>query len=190
MYREVKHLEDIDWFTNSNLGEICINNSKLNNIFDYMKRTTKFNFNILLNAINYKATYIVAKYIHVNSNRNTKSFIKFNCNKTPKNLIDIELFGCEPGTYRDFPEGKKGILEIYNGGTVYLEEVSHLPLYVQYKLIDLIEEGIIDKSGSTEKIMADVKLIASTKKDLKKLIKEGLFIKGLYYSLIEMEIFY
>jgi|LAHS01.1.fsa_nt_gb transcriptional regulator of aromatic amino acid metabolism len=186
MYSEFKYTKDGDWYPNSCFEGVFNNNFKPNNTYDYVSCTSRFDFNILLKTINFDATYIEAQYIHRNSIRNTKSFIRFNCEKVSKDLIDIELFGCEPGTYKNFPEGKKGILEAYNGGTVYLEEVSELPLYAQYKLIDLVEEGILSKSGSNKKIIIDVKLIASTKKDLNKLMEKGLFVEGLYYSLIEM----
>lgn len=163
----------------------CMDSSFL----DYVRRISRFNLNILYNFADIQSHSSLAKYIHNISNRYSKPFVKFNCNEVSDNLIDIELFGCEPGTYRNFPEGKEGIFETYNGGTVYLEGVSKLPLFVQYKLLDLIEEGILVKSGSIKKIMVDVNIIVSTGNELKELIERGLFIKGLYYSLTEIKVY-
>lgn len=162
----------------------CMNSGFL----DYVRRISRFNLNILYNFADIQSPNSLAKYIHNISNRYSKPFVKFSCNEVSDDLIDIELFGCEPGTYRNFPEGKDGIFEAYNGGTVYLEEISKLPLFVQYKLLDLIEEGTLVKSGSTKKNMVDVSLIVSTRNELKELIEKGLFIKGLYYSLFEIRV--
>lgn len=187
MYASINKVKNIALPFDYDFREVSINNSRLRIFLDYVKRISRFNLSILLNSDNSQFTYNVTKFIHYYGNRNGKLFTKFNCNEVSNDLVDIELFGCEKGTYRNFPEGKKGIFEIYNGGTVYLEEISKLPLYAQYKLIDLIEEGILDKSGSIKKITVDIKLIASTRKDLKELIKEGLFVEGLYYSFFEIK---
>lgn len=184
MYRNIKNIGCTDLTMNLNSGEIFTNN------FDYVGNISRYrsNINLLFKTNSFNTTHDIARCIHDNSSRKTKSFIKYNCNKTHKNLVDIELFGCAPGTYRDVPKGKRGILEICKGGTVYIEEVSYLPLYVQYKLIELIEEGTLNKSGALDKIVLDVNLIVSTKKDLEHLMKEGLFKEGLYYSLFKIDL--
>lgn len=187
MYTSINKVENVVLPFDYDFREVSINNSGLSNLLDYIKRISRFNLGILLNSDNSQFAYNITKFIHYYSNRNGNLFTKFICNEVSNDLVDIELFGCEKGTYRNFPEGKKGIFEIYNDGTVYLEEISKLPLYAQYKLIDLIEEGILDKSGSIQKVKTDIKIIASTTKDLKKLIKEGLFIEGLYYSFFEIK---
>lgn len=181
-------MKKIALLSEHNHEKAFISSLKSNVFSDYLKRMSKFNINVLLNSANFQSSYYMAKYIHINSNRNNKLFKQLNCNKVSDDLIDIELFGCEPGIYRNFPEGKNGIFENYNGGTVYLEEVSKLPLFVQYKLLDLIEEGTLLKSGSIKKIMVDVNLIVSTKNEIKELMRKGLFLKGLYYSLIEIKV--
>lgn len=188
MYKNIRNMKNIGLPLEYDYEKEYKTSSKLNNFLDDLKCISKSNLNILLNSINSQSNDIMAEYIHINSNRNSKLFIKYNCNEVPKDLIDIELFGCEPGIYVNFQEGKKGIFEIYDGGTVYLEEISKLPLFVQYKLSDLVEEGILTKSGSIKKIMVDVKLIVSTKNELKELIKNGKLIKDLYYSLIAIKI--
>lgn len=186
MYRNLKNVECTDLEANCNLEEGLVRGSKSSNTFGLFKLVSKFNLNLLFYTIDYNLAHCIAKYIHANSNRSMKSFVKYNCNGKSGKSIDLELFGCEPGTYRDFPEGKKGILEICNGGTVYFEEMFQLPLFIQYKLIDLVEAGILNKIGSNGKINADIKLIISTKKDFNHLIKEGLLLEGLYYSLFSI----
>ena len=166
------------------LGSVmCMNSSFL----DYVRHVSRLNLNILYDFADNQSPDNLVEYIHKTSNRKSKPFVKFNCNDISDNLIDIELFGCEPGIYSNFPQGKDGIFETYNGGTVYLEEISRLPLFVQYKLLELIEEESLAKSGSNKKIVADVSLIASTRNKPEELMDKGLFIKGLYYSLIEIK---
>ena len=186
MNKNFKNLRNADLPIDYDYEKAFVCSTKANNFSDYLKRISMFNLSILLNSTNFQSNDIMAEYIHINSNRNSKLFIKYNCNKVPQGMIDIELFGCEPGAYKNFPEGKKGIFEIYNGGTVYLEEIAKLPLYTQHKLKYLVEEGILIKSGFMNSIIVDIRLIVSTKNELKELIKEGLFVKSLYYSLMEL----
>lgn len=164
MYNNMINIKNLALPIDCEYEDIFINNSKFINCIDYMKRISRLNTNILFSSFNFQLTDYMAKFIHFNSNRNTNLFKKLNCNAKSDYLTDIELFGCEQGTYKDFSEGKKGIFEIYDGGTVYLEEISKLPLFVQYKLIDLIEGGILGKSGSIRKITVDIKLIVQQEK--------------------------
>lgn len=126
----------------------------------------------------------IAKYIHWNSSRRDNSFITINCGAIPENLIESELFGYEGGAFTGANKGGKiGLFQLADGGTVFLDEVGELPLTTQVKLLRVLQEKQIEKVGGTDSIPVDIRIIAATNKDLKKLIDENLFREDLYYRL-------
>lgn len=127
---------------------------------------------------------LFANSIHNNSQRASKPFIAVNCAAFPENLLESELFGYEPGTFTGaLKSGKKGIFELADGGTVFLDEIGDAPLSIQAKLLRVLQEKEIRKIGGEENIPIDVRIISATNKDLKKLISQETFRKDLYYRL-------
>ncbi|WP_051540147.1 sigma-54 interaction domain-containing protein [Clostridium ihumii] len=126
----------------------------------------------------------IAKYIHYNSKRKDNAFITINCGAIPENLIESELFGYEPGAFTGANKGGKiGLFQLADGGTIFLDEVGELPLTTQVKLLRVLQEKQIEKVGGVESISVDIRIIAATNKDLKKLIDMKLFREDLYYRL-------
>ncbi|MBI5606966.1 MAG: sigma 54-interacting transcriptional regulator [Deltaproteobacteria bacterium] len=127
---------------------------------------------------------LLARFIHQASPRKENSFVKINCGAIPENLLESELFGYEKGAFTGARgEGKAGLLEIAHGGTVYLDEIAELPLYLQVKILGAIEDKEITRLGSTKAKQIDFRLIAATNRDLLSMTENGLFRKDLFFRL-------
>lgn len=127
---------------------------------------------------------IIADFIYKSSNRTSKPFIKINCSAIPANLLESELFGYEKGAFTGaLKDGKAGLFEIANGGTILLDEIGDMPLDLQTKLLRVLQEKEVCRIGGSKTISLDIRIIASTNKDLFKAIKDGVFREDLYYRL-------
>ena len=126
---------------------------------------------------------IIANAIHKLSFRNQGPLIKVNCGAIPESLIDSELFGHEKGAFTGAIAQKRGRFERADGGTIFLDEVSELPLNVQVRLLRVLQEKEIDRVGGTKPIKIDIRIISATNRDLRKLVETGEFRDDLYYRL-------
>lgn len=127
---------------------------------------------------------VFSRYIHENSNRATKSLIEINCGAIPEHLLESELFGYEGGAFTGANRtGKKGLIELADGGTLLLDEISELPLQLQVKLLKVIQEKKITRIGGNFPIDVDIRIIAASNKDLSKMVEEGTFRADLFYRL-------
>ncbi|MDR2179249.1 MAG: sigma 54-interacting transcriptional regulator [Synergistaceae bacterium] len=127
---------------------------------------------------------IIASYIHQNSPRRNRPIIKVNCGAIPAALVESELFGYEEGSFTGAKkDGKMGLVEIANEGTMFLDEIGDLPLDVQVKLLRLLQEKEIQRIGSTVARKVDVRIIGATNRDLQKMVEAKEFRKDLYYRL-------
>ncbi len=133
---------------------------------------------------------LVAECIHKSSRRNNKPFIYVNCASIPKDLIESELFGYEGGAFTGSKkEGKKGLFEVAHEGTIFLDEIGDIPLYMQAKLLHVLQSKRFNRVGGTHYIEVDVKIIAATNKDLDVAVKQGEFRRDLYYRINVFPIF-
>ncbi|WP_206813096.1 sigma-54 interaction domain-containing protein [Paradesulfitobacterium ferrireducens] len=127
---------------------------------------------------------VVTKTIHYLSKRRDEPFIKLNCSLIPENLIESELFGYESGAFTGANKGGKiGKIELANNGTLFLDEIGELPLRVQVKLLDFLQDRQIDRVGGTKKVKINTRVVAATNRDLLQMVHEGHFRKDLYYRL-------
>lgn len=127
---------------------------------------------------------VITKLIHQWSPRKKEPFVKIDCGAIPENLIESELFGYETGAFTGARrQGKPGLLELANSGTVFLDEVGELPLSQQVKLLRVLQEKKIKRIGGTVPIDIDVRVIAATNRDLAEMVKKGEFRADLYYRL-------
>ncbi|MEK5333676.1 sigma-54 interaction domain-containing protein [Lysinibacillus sp. FSL W8-0992] len=127
---------------------------------------------------------VFANFIHEMSYRKNKPFIKINCSAIPENLLESELFGYEKGAFTGANrEGKKGLLELANHGTLLLDEIGDMPLSLQIKLLRVIQERTLQRIGSTKAIHINVRFIAATHRDLAEEVDIGKFRQDLYYRL-------
>ncbi len=126
---------------------------------------------------------LVAKAIHFNSVRKDKPFVTINCGAIPKDLIESELFGHVKGAFTGALAHKKGKVEMAHGGTLFLDEIGELPLELQVKLLRLIQQGEIEKIGSTQTEKVDVRILAATHRNLQAMVEDGAFREDLYYRI-------
>ena len=127
---------------------------------------------------------LFSKYIHAKSKRADQVFIPINCASLPPSLLEAEMFGYEKGTFTGgAKDGKIGLFEFANGGTIFLDEIGEMPLELQAKLLRIIESGEIKRLGSNAIIKSDVRIIAATNRNLYEMVQEKTFRADLYYRL-------
>ncbi len=126
---------------------------------------------------------LVAKWIHYSSNRAEKPFIAINCAAVPATLLESELFGHEKGAFTDAKTSKKGLFELADGGTVFLDEIGDMEMGMQAKLLRFLEDRSFRRIGGGRVFTVDVRIISATNKDLHKSIEERTFRNDLYYRL-------
>ncbi|SET08225.1 sigma-54 interaction domain-containing protein [Anaerobranca gottschalkii] len=127
---------------------------------------------------------LFARAIHWTGPRKDKPFVPINCAALPDTLLESELFGYQGGSFTDAKkEGKQGLFEFANGGTVFLDEIGELPVHLQVKLLRVLQEGKIRRIGSNEETPVDVRIIAATNRDLKEMVSKNQFRKDLFYRL-------
>jgi DNA-binding NtrC family response regulator len=126
---------------------------------------------------------LLARYIHQASKRKNKPFVAVNCAAIPDNLLESELFGHEKGAFTGAVDRKKGKMELADGGTILLDEIGELPLLLQAKLLRVLQEREIDRIGGKEPVPVDVRVLATTNRDLASECTEGRFREDLFYRL-------
>lgn len=126
---------------------------------------------------------LVANTIHYNSERADRPFMNITCTALSDTLLESELFGHERGAFTDAKAQKKGLLELADGGTVFLDEIGDMAPALQAKLLRFLEERTFRRVGGTKETSVDVRIIAATNRDIQKLIKEGKFREDLFYRL-------
>lgn len=131
---------------------------------------------------------LVARNIHLLSGRADKPFVDINCASIPEHIFESELCGYEAGAFTDAKTTKKGLLEIADGGSLFLDEIGEMPQQLQAKLLRVIETKTFRRVGGTRDIRVDVRIIAATNKDLGECAKEGSFREDLYYRINVMPI--
>jgi transcriptional regulator with PAS, ATPase and Fis domain len=131
---------------------------------------------------------LVANAIHYQSRRQQKPLIKINCSAIPEALLEAELFGYEQGAFTDAKENRPGLVELANGGTVFLDEISEMKPALQPKLLRFLETYNLRRVGGKRDIKVDVRIVASTNRSLAQLVEKGEFRKDLYYRIKVMVI--
>lgn len=138
---------------------------------------------VLITGENGTGKELAAKQIHRLSDRRDMPFVHVNCATIPKDLIEVELFGCVEGYLSYSPAKRTGKFEMSNGGTLFLDEIADLSLDSQAKLLTVLSENKIEPLGSSHEVPVDVRVITSTNRDLQELINEGQFREDLYHRL-------
>lgn len=153
-------------------------------IFDLTRKVAKSDATtILLQGESGTGKDLVAKVVHYESGRAEKPFMDINCTALPESLIESELFGHEKGAFTDAKQLKKGLFELSEGGTVFLDEIADIKLSTQAKLLKVIENKTFKRIGGNKDISVDLRIIAATNKVLSEEVKKGNFREDLYYRL-------
>lgn len=172
-------IEDIK----SPFPEIIGKSEAMQEVFYIIQMVAESNANVLITGESGTGKELVARAIHNNSLRKSKPFVIVDCTTIPENLLESELFGHEKGAFTGASERKTGLIEIANEGTVFLDEIGELPMFLQKKLLRFLQEKEIQRIGSTQRIKVDVRVISATNRDLEKAVQEGSFREDLYWRL-------
>ena len=164
--------------------EIVVASHAMFNVMQLAKRLATVDSTVLITGESGVGKGLIAQLLHQNGNRKDAPLVTVNCGAIPENLIESELFGYERGAFTGSrAEGKKGLFEVAQGGTIFLDEISELPLNLQVKLLQVIQDREIIRVGAIKKTPIDVRIISATNQNLHKLVAEGRFREDLYYRL-------
>jgi nitrogen regulation protein NR(I) len=152
-------------------------------LYSILERVADTPTTVLITGESGTGKELVARALHVHSGRKERPFIKVNCAAIPKELIESELFGYERGAFTGAVSSKPGRFELANGGTLFLDEIGEIPIEMQVKLLRALQESEFERVGGIKTIRVDVRLVAATNRDLKKLIAGGSFREDLFYRL-------
>ncbi len=132
---------------------------------------------------------VIAKFLHRESPRRDRPFVAINCAAIPETLLESELFGYEKGAFTDARAQKKGVLDLADGGTVFLDEIGEIPLHLQAKLLRVLEEQSFRRLGGIKDVNVDVRIITATNKNLAEAVRQREFREDLFYRLNVIQIF-
>ncbi|MDD3731674.1 MAG: sigma-54 dependent transcriptional regulator [candidate division Zixibacteria bacterium] len=152
-------------------------------IFDQIQTVADARSTVMITGASGTGKELVARAIHFTSHRRDNPFIKLNCAALPENLVEAELFGYEKGAFTDAKKTNRGRFELADGGTLLLDEISEMPLNLQSKLLRVIQEREFERVGSSTTITVDVRIIATSNRNLKEYIAVGKFREDLFYRL-------
>jgi transcriptional regulator with PAS, ATPase and Fis domain len=139
--------------------------------------------NVLITGETGTGKEVFARAVHNFSNRGERRFVAFNCGALAENILASELFGHERGAFTGAVASKRGLFEAADRGTIFLDEIGDMPASMQVKLLRVIQEKVVLRVGGTEPVPVDVRVVAATHQDLKKMVDEGRFRSDLFYRL-------
>ncbi|MDQ6996645.1 MAG: sigma-54 dependent transcriptional regulator [Mariprofundus sp.] len=125
----------------------------------------------------------LSRYVHVCSNRKNANFIAINCAAIPEGVLEAELFGHEKGAFTGATSARPGKFELAHEGTLLLDEITEMPVHMQAKLLRVLQEGEVDRLGGHKPVKVDVRIIATSNRDIAKAVQDGTFRQDLYYRL-------
>lgn len=156
---------------------------KMQEVFSLISKVTTIDMPVLITGESGTGKELIARAIHNKSVRKAGPFIPINCGAIPEQLMESELFGHEKGAFTGAHIQRPGRIELAQGGSLFLDEVAELPLSLQVKLLRFLQDFKVERVGGRETIDVDVRIIAATNRDIKKLIAEKKFREDLYYRL-------
>ncbi|WDV46825.1 sigma 54-interacting transcriptional regulator [Clostridiaceae bacterium M8S5] len=181
---------EVDKYSNTNFGEVIGTSKSIQEKIQLSKQVAKTNASILIIGESGTGKEVFAKAIHDYSGVKGY-FVPVNCGAIPTELFESEFFGYEEGAFTGAKKsGKKGLFELANNGTIFLDEIGDLPLFMQAKLLRVLQEKEIKRVGSEKITKVNVRVISATNKNLKEMVEKGEFREDLYYriNIIEMEL--
>ncbi len=164
------------------------NCAEMQTLYQQINKFAPTHITILIHGETGTGKELVAQALHTSSQRVDKPLISVNCAAIPETLIESELFGYEKGAFTGAASNRMGLIEAANGGTLFLDEIGELPIEAQARLLRFLQEGEIRAIGSVQTRKVDVRLIAATHRDLKRLASEGRFREDLYYRINVMQL--
>lgn len=166
------------------VGDIVAESNVMKNVVSYALRVANVKNPVLILGESGVGKGLIANLIHNGSNRAEQHMVSVNCSAIPESLLESELFGYEPGAFTGAnASGKIGLFEAADGGTVFLDEIGEMPLRLQPKILQFLESGEFMRVGSVTTRKVDVRVIAATNRDLRRMVLDRTFREDLYYRL-------
>ena len=163
--------------------QIITRNGEMKRLLDDARRIADSGASVLIQGESGTGKELFARHIHGCSSRKSRPFVAVNCAALPDNLLESELFGHEKGAFTGAVSRKKGRFEVANHGTMLLDEISEMDYHLQSKLLRVLQEREIDRIGGVEAVPIDVRVVATTNRDIEQQVDEGKFREDLYYRL-------
>ena len=156
---------------------------KMQQVFDLVERVSRTDVTVLIEGESGTGKELIAKGIHASGMRKAQPFVAINCAAIPETLIEAELFGYKKGAFTGAVGESKGKFEEADGGTIFLDEISEMPLHAQTRLLRVLQEREVTRLGENILRKVDVRIIAATNENLPELVKQNAFREDLYYRL-------
>ena len=169
--------------TSHQFSNIIGTSSPMVALFQLIETIAATNSTVLITGESGTGKELIARAIHVNSPRRERPFVAVNCGALSETLLDSELFGHMRGSFTGADSNKKGLIEVAEKGTIFLDEIGEMSPVVQVKLLRVLQERKFRRLGGTEEIDADIRILAATNRDLTKMVAEGSFREDLFYRI-------
>jgi len=169
--------------TEHNFEEIIGQSAPIRQLLRKIEQVAPTETTVLIQGETGTGKELLARAIHDRSRRKDRPLVKVNCGSIPSGLVESEIFGHEKGAFTGATQRRIGRFELASGGTIFLDEVTELPLDTQVKLLRVLQEGEFERVGSSTTIKVDVRVIAATNRDLKEVVANGTFRSDLFYRL-------
>lgn len=163
--------------------EIVTGHPRMRALLDFARQVAKSHASILIQGDSGTGKELLARFIHSHSRRNSGPFVAVNCAALPEGLLESELFGHERGAFTGAVGNKAGKFELAHGGTLLLDEISEMPLTLQAKLLRVLQEREVDRLGGKKPLPVDIRVVSTTNRDLREMIRAGHFREDLFYRL-------
>jgi two-component system response regulator PilR (NtrC family) len=179
---------DVELKKNRHFGLLVGNSPRVLHIYEVIKQIAPTKTNVLITGESGTGKELIARSIHRESDRHDKPFIVINCGSIPETLIESEIFGYRKGAFTGANQDKKGLFEVANRGTVFLDEIGELSLTMQVKLLRVVQERVFKPVGINDDVAVDIRILSATNKKLEEEVIAGNFREDLFYRLNVIEI--
>jgi len=163
--------------------EFVTTNPRMQGLLEFARQVAKSHASILIQGESGTGKELLARYLHSHSRRHAGPFVAVNCAALPEGLLESELFGYERGAFTGAVTGKAGKFEIAHNGTLLLDEISEMPLALQAKLLRVLQEREVDRLGGKKPLQIDIRVISTTNRELREMIRAGSFREDLFYRI-------
>jgi two-component system response regulator FlrC len=164
-------------------GAFVTGHARMLALLEFVRQVARSHASMLIQGESGTGKELLARYIHAHSRRSGAPFVAVNCAALPEGLLESELFGHERGAFTGAINSKAGKFELAHGGTLLLDEISEMPLALQAKLLRVLQEREVDRVGGNKPLPIDIRVISTTNRDLREMIRAGVFREDLFYRL-------
>ncbi|MFQ5877883.1 MAG: sigma-54-dependent transcriptional regulator [Acidobacteriota bacterium] len=165
------------------MDELIGNSPRMREVLDLVRRIAPTNSTVLVSGESGTGKELVARAIHAGSPRRERPFVSINCGAMPDDLLESELFGHARGSFTGAVTAKKGLFEVADGGTIFLDEIGDTSAAMQVKLLRVLQERRIRRVGGTDETQVDVRVLAATNQNLEQMVRDRRFREDLYYRI-------